>query len=86
MTTNKTSTMIAALALALAGSAYAADTTDHEAHHPDGAAPAAKLPSVKAPAAKAKTAAAKGATAKSPATAAMGMMDTKIQAMHDMHE
>lgn len=79
MTTNKTNTMIATLALTLAGTAFAADTTDHDAHHPEAAASAAKAPAVKAAVAKAKTAASK-------VEPAMSMMDTKIQAMHEMHE
>jgi hypothetical protein len=79
MTTNKTSTMIATLALALAGSAFAADTTDHDAHHPQGATAAAKAPAVKAQTSKANAAAPNMAPA-------MAMMDTKIQSMHAMHE
>lgn len=77
MTTNKTCTMIATLVLALAGSAFAADavdTTDHNAHHPAGTTSATKAPTTKVK------------TATSKATPAIAMMDTKIQAMQDMHE
>lgn len=77
MTTKKTSTMIATMALVLAGSAFAADpvdTTDHDTHHPAGTTSATK-----APTAKVKTATSKAAPA-------IATMDTKIQAMQDMHE
>jgi hypothetical protein len=79
MTANKTNAMIATLALVLAGSAFAADTTDHDAHHPQGASAAAKAPAVKAKTSKAEAAASNMAPA-------MAMMDTKIQSMHAMHE
>ncbi len=77
MITKKTSTMVATLIVALAGSALAADTvntTGHDAHHPEGTTSASKAPTAKVKTATSKTA------------PAIAMMDTKIQAMHDMHE
>lgn len=80
------------LAVALAwssASVWAVDATDHDAHHPEGAASAPQAPATKASAVKArggKAAPAKAAPAKAAAKVSMGMMDAKMMDMRGMHD
>ncbi len=77
MTTKSITTIATTLALAFAGSAFAADavdTAEHNAHHSSDTTAATKLPTDKA----------KAATSK--AAPAIATMDAKIQAMQAMHE